>query len=94
MAEWVERFGPDWGLPPKLVETLNVVLDEALNNIIAYGHREAANDEIVVHLAARLARLGPRSRTAGVPFDPLKVPVPLDAPLKDLNVRGALSCAA
>jgi serine/threonine-protein kinase RsbW len=77
-----------WGLPPKLVETLNVVLDEALNNIISYGYREAANDEIVVYLAATPGEIVAEIED-GVPFDPLKVPAPdLDAPLKDRKVGG------
>jgi len=47
----VNQFGADHGLPDSIIGDLSVALDEALNNIVAYGYEDSAADEIVVTLS-------------------------------------------
>jgi serine/threonine-protein kinase RsbW len=85
----LNRFGADNGLAPSVLHNLNVVLDEALNNIIAYGYDEGAHGDIMVRLEYRDDRIELVIEDRGRMFDPRQVPSPdLDAPLRARKVGG------
>jgi len=85
----LNRFGADNGLTPSGLHDLNVVLDEALNNIIAYGHEGGAQDEIKVRLEYQNDRVTIVIEDRGRPFDPLQVPAPdLASPLRARKIGG------
>jgi anti-sigma regulatory factor (Ser/Thr protein kinase) len=85
----VDQFGADNGLPDSIIGDLGVALDEALNNIIAYGYEEGAADEIVVTLSYVPPEVLLEVQDGGRAFDPLQMPAPdLTAPLQDRKVGG------
>src|ERR1700730_6465643 len=85
----VNQFGADNGLPDSIVCDLSVALDEALNNIIAYGYQDGAADEIVVTLGYAPPEILLEIEDGGRAFDPLQMPPPdLTAPLQDRKVGG------
>ena len=89
LAERVERFGAEQRLPARIVNALNVVLDEAVSNAINHGYDAGARGEIAVRL-----RCGPGGVTVeveddGRPFDPLQAPPPdLTLPLEQRPIGG------
>lgn len=85
----VDQFGADNGLPDSIIGDLGVALDEALNNIIAYGYEDGATDEIVVTLSYAPPEILLEVQDGGRAFDPLQVASPdLTAPLQDRKVGG------
>jgi anti-sigma regulatory factor (Ser/Thr protein kinase) len=85
----VSRFGAENGLAPAVLHDLNVVLDEAVNNIIAHAYADGAQGEITVRLELRPDAVDMVIEDRGRPFDPLQVPAPdLAAPLRARKVGG------
>jgi anti-sigma regulatory factor (Ser/Thr protein kinase) len=85
----VDQFGADNGLPASIIGDLNVALDEALNNIIAYGYEDGAVDEIVVTLSYVRPEILLEVQDGGRAFDPLQTPSPdLTASLQERKVGG------
>src|SRR5258708_4091073 len=85
----VNQFGADNGLPDSIICDLKVALDEALNNMLAYGHERGAADEIVVRLGDARPEILLEVEDGGRAFDPLQVPSPdLTAPSQDRKVGG------
>ena len=89
VTSMLSRFAAENGLPPPVLHDLNVVLDEALNNIIAHGYADGAQDEITVRLECRDGEFAMLIEDQGQPFDPGQVPAPdLAAPLRVRKVGG------
>lgn len=93
LAEAVEGFVEENGLPAKLGFQLNLVLDELLTNTISYGCADGAQCRLEVRLRLR----GDKKKGEVVlvieddaaPFNPLDVPPPdLDKPLEEREVGG------
>lgn len=86
LAEAVELFGQEKGLPSKLIFQVNLVLDEILTNAISYGYPEGGKHEIQVRLMMEGTKeLIIEVRDDGLPFNPLEA----DAPdiNQDINER-------
>jgi anti-sigma regulatory factor (Ser/Thr protein kinase) len=89
LADWVERFGAEQGLPVGAVNALNVVLDEAVSNAINHGYDAGVRGEIVVRLRHRPGRVEAEVEDGGRPFDPLQAPPPdLTLPLEQRPIGG------
>ena len=85
----VEQFGADNALPQAVLNDVNVALDEALSNIIAYGYEAGSGGEIVVRLDYALDEVQVEVEDGGRAFDPLQVPAPdLTAPLPERKIGG------
>ena len=70
--EQVKRYGKDHAIPTKQLRNLLVVIDELLNNIIAYGCKHLGNDaEIGLKLSQRDERLVLVIRDNGIAFNPI-----------------------
>jgi anti-anti-sigma factor len=84
----VERFGLDHALPQAVLNDMNVALDEAVSNVIAYGHGTEGG-EIVVRLSYARDEVQVEVEDDGRAFDPLAVAPPdLTAPLRERQVGG------
>jgi anti-sigma regulatory factor (Ser/Thr protein kinase) len=71
------------------VNDLNVALDEALNNIIAYGYGPGERSDIIVRLTSAAGEIVVEIEDAGRPFNPLEAPAPdLSGSLRERNVGG------
>jgi anti-sigma regulatory factor (Ser/Thr protein kinase) len=85
----LSRFGASNGLPPPVLHDLHVVLDEALNNIIAYAYQEGTRGPITVRLEYGKDEIAMVLEDRGRPFDPLEAPAPeLTAPLRARKLGG------
>jgi anti-sigma regulatory factor (Ser/Thr protein kinase) len=89
VAERVERFGAEQRLPQDVVNAVNVAIDEALSNIIAYGYDQGVRGEIVVRLRRQPRSIHIDIEDQAKPFDPLTAPPPdLTSPLAERKVGG------
>jgi anti-sigma regulatory factor (Ser/Thr protein kinase) len=89
IARMVEGFGAEHRVPRAIVNDLNVALDEALNNIIAYGYEPGERSDIIVRLTSAAGEIVVEIEDAGRPFNPLEAPAPnLSGSLRERNVGG------
>jgi anti-sigma regulatory factor (Ser/Thr protein kinase) len=90
VANMVEHFGAENRIALPVLHDVNVVLDEILNNIVAYGYEAGAQSEIAIRLEYRpdvavIMTIEDRGR----PFDPLELPAPdLSEALRHRKVGG------
>jgi anti-sigma regulatory factor (Ser/Thr protein kinase) len=89
LAGWVERFGAAQRLPSGVVNSLNVVLDEAVSNAINHGYDAGVRGEIAVRLWRMPDHVEVEVEDDGRPFDPLQAPPPdLSLPLERRPIGG------
>ena len=85
----VEQFGADNALPQAVLNDVNVALDEAVSNIIAYGYEAGSVGEILIRLDYARGEVQVEVEDGGRAFDPLQVPAPdLTAPLRERKIGG------
>jgi len=85
----VEAFGKEHGLSHRIVNDVNVALDEVLNNIISYAFEPGARSEIGIRLEIIGGKIVIDIDDAGRPFDPLGAPPPdLTGGLRERRVGG------
>jgi anti-sigma regulatory factor (Ser/Thr protein kinase) len=89
LAERVERFGAEQHLPARIVNALNVVLDEAVSNAINHGYDAGVRGEIAVRLRREPDGVTAEVEDDGRAFDPLQAPPPdLTLPLEQRPIGG------
>jgi anti-sigma regulatory factor (Ser/Thr protein kinase) len=79
VADLVDRFGAEHGIPQRAVDHMNVCLDELLNNTISYGYSDESAHEIAIELSlaeGANAMLIAEVRDDGVAFDPRQAAAP------------------
>jgi anti-sigma regulatory factor (Ser/Thr protein kinase) len=76
LAEKVEALAAHWKFAGPMVMNLNLVLEEALSNIIFYAFRDQEVHKIRISITREGDRLTIRIRDDGVPFDPTAAPAP------------------
>lgn len=85
----LNRFCAENGLAAQALHDLNVVLDEALNNIISYGYEQGVAGGIKVRLEIQEDRIAILIEDRGRPFDPRQAPKPsLAGSLRERKVGG------
>ena len=84
VADLVDRFGAEHAIPQRAVDSLNVCLDELLNNTISYGYQDDKPHDITVELSLIDAVLSAEVRDDGAAFDPTQA----DAPAFDGRIGG------
>jgi len=88
VASIVEAFGKEHGLSRRIVNDVNVALDEVLNNVISYV-LSRARSEIGIRLEIIGGKIVIDIEDAGRPFDPLGAPTPdLTGGLRERRVGG------
>jgi serine/threonine-protein kinase RsbW len=70
MAAKIEELSENWELPVPLTMNLNLVLEEAVTNIIFYGFPEGGNHPITILLSLIDQELTVVIEDEGIPFDP------------------------
>ena len=70
LAEKIEKLAGRWELPPPLIMHINLVLEEALSNIIFYGFHDKEKHEIKISISLIPKLLTIRIRDNGIPFNP------------------------
>jgi serine/threonine-protein kinase RsbW len=88
-AEEIESFCETHGVPPAAIGHLNLALDEAVTNTIAYGWPDGGDHEIALTLSVGGGALVAELADDGRAFDPLQVPPPdLDSDLESRPIGG------
>jgi len=70
VAQFMEELGEEWGLPVPLVFSLNLVMEEALTNTIAYGFDDDGSHTIEIHFNKAGALLSIIITDDGHEYDP------------------------
>ena len=88
IADFVERFGADHAIPQRVIDNLNVCLDELINNTISYGYRDQEAHEIEIELMLVGDAVVAEIRDDGAPFDPRQAaPAALDGRIGGLGLH-------
>jgi anti-sigma regulatory factor (Ser/Thr protein kinase) len=89
VAVWLEQSAADFGLSDALVFRLDLVLNEALPNIIGYAYPDAGTHDVVIVLKDHPDRVLLEITDAGIPFDPFaREPFMEAASLADATITG------
>jgi len=73
LEEFVESIGQDLSLEPELVMNLNLVLEEAVSNVIMYAYPANVSHNIIIDAQKIDDSLIFIIKDTGVEFDPTKV---------------------
>ena len=76
VAVFMEETGDEWNFPMSMVLNLNLVLEEALTNIILYGFKSDTSHTIEVHFNKTGDDLSIEIIDDGIAFDPTNVADP------------------
>lgn len=77
VADGFDAFAEEEGLPPAVVSTVQVVLDELLTNTVRHGYGPGATGVIEVGFDVGGGRLEVTITDDAAPFDPLAAPPPV-----------------
>ncbi|MEY2697297.1 MAG: hypothetical protein RL333_1435 [Pseudomonadota bacterium] len=89
LAQAIEVLGDEQGWDAALSFQVDLVLEELVQNVIAYGYPDGRSGEVVVSIDVIDRGLRLRVEDDGDAFDPLGLPVPdLEASIADRNIGG------
>ncbi len=89
VAETVDVYCDETGIPTDVAFKINVVLEELLMNTISYGFTDGKPHEIAVTIDRHDETVTIEIDDDGVAFDPLQAPPPdLDAPIEERQIGG------
>jgi anti-sigma regulatory factor (Ser/Thr protein kinase) len=89
LAEKMEKIAGDWDLSPALALNMNLVIEEALSNIIFYAFTDKNKHEIKISISIDNKILTIKITDDGIPFNPLKQKQPdITLPAEERPVGG------
>jgi serine/threonine-protein kinase RsbW len=89
VVDLVDCFGAHHALPQRVINDLNVCLDELINNTISYGYEDRDAHSIAIKLSLDADVLSAEIRDDGKPFDPRQAaPAVLDESLQSRQIGG------
>jgi serine/threonine-protein kinase RsbW len=89
IVSMVDGFGVKHGISDRVINEINLALDEILCNIISYGYPHGEPGEIMVRLRYRPGEVTAEIHDDGVSFDPLQAAPPdFAATVNDRKVGG------
>lgn len=89
VATFIEEVGEEFGLSLSLVMSLNLVLEEAVSNIILYAYPNAMGDEITIQVDQSEQMLVFTITDSGIAFDPTQVKdADITLPIADRPIGG------
>ena len=71
LAEKIEKLGESWDLSQAITMNVNLVMEEALSNIIFYAFNDKKKHEIEIYVSIKKNKLTITFKDDGVPFNPL-----------------------
>ncbi len=71
LAEEIDQLASKWKLPQALAMNMNLVIEEAVTNIIFYAFNDNRKHEINIYISVEDNILTILIRDNGIPFDPL-----------------------
>jgi anti-sigma regulatory factor (Ser/Thr protein kinase) len=89
MAGRINKLAEDWKLPQALTMNINLVIEEALSNIIFYAFPDNDQHEIKVLLTLDNNQLTIKITDNGIPFNPLSQQQPdISLPVEERPIGG------
>ncbi len=89
LAEQVDALAENWNLPMPLCMNINLVLEEAVSNIIFYAFKDDAKHDIEIFIALKNDQLKMEIVDDGIPFNPSKSEQPdISLPVEERPVGG------
>lgn len=89
LAAELKDFGEQEKLPPKVVQQVNVALDELVTNVMLYGYDDPSAGVIEVELSRDGENITAVLSDDGRPFDPFQAKIPdVTLPIEDRSVGG------
>jgi len=89
LAEKIEELAEKWELSPALAMNINLVLEEAVSNIIFYAFTDHDEHKIGISVSVDNNQLNIIITDNGIPFNPLQQQQPdLDLPAEERPVGG------
>ena len=89
LAEQVDVLADNWDLPMALCMNINLVLEEAVSNIIFYAFEDEEKHDIEIFIALKNDQLKMEIVDDGIPFDPSKSEHPdISLPVEERPVGG------
>lgn len=70
VVAFLDELEESWMLPMTFMTPLNLVMEEALTNVIFYAYEEGSNNEILVDFYFADNQLAIKITDSGKPFDP------------------------
>lgn len=88
-SEKISALAEEWGLPMALTLNINLVLEEALSNVIFYAFTDKMPHDIKISFALGQKTLTIRITDSGIPFDPTRHHQPdISLPAEERPVGG------
>jgi serine/threonine-protein kinase RsbW len=89
LAVKIEELAEKWELPVALTMNLNLVLEEAVSNIIFYAFKDREKHEISISISLESRILMIEIMDEGIPFDPTTLKKPdLTLPAEERPIGG------
>lgn len=89
LAEKIERLADEWSLSQELSMKINLVIEEALSNIILYAFNDKSKHEIRISVSKENNNLEITFKDDGIPFNPLLQKKPdINLPAEERPVGG------
>jgi anti-sigma regulatory factor (Ser/Thr protein kinase) len=89
LAEKIEKIAREWEISPALAMNMNLVIEEALSNIIFYAFTDKNKHEIKISVSVDKNILTIKITDDGIPFNPLKHKQPdITLPAEERPVGG------
>ena len=70
LAEEIEKLAEEWNLPMALAMNINLVIEEAVSNIIFYAFADNEKHEIKISISLNIDKLLIEIADNGLPFNP------------------------
>lgn len=89
LAEKLEKLSNDWELSPELTMNINLVVEEALSNIIFYAFNDKKTHRIQISVSLINKQITIEFKDNGIPFNPLEQQAPdISLPAKERPIGG------
>ena len=89
LAEKIDELAEEWELSPALAMNINLVIEEAVSNIIFYAFTNNGKHEIGISVSLNNSQLTIKITDNGIPFNPLSQQQPdITLPAEERPVGG------
>jgi serine/threonine-protein kinase RsbW len=89
LADEIEKLAIKWELPQALIMNINLVIEEAVTNIIFYAFSDGNKHNININILLNGKSLTIKITDNGIPFDPLSQNEPnINLPAEERKIGG------
>ena len=89
LAVKIDELAEEWKISPSLAMNINLVIEEAVSNIIFYAFADINKHEIAISVSLNDNRLSIKITDDGIPFNPLEQQQPdINLPAEERPVGG------